>query len=133
MPLYVHSGLGFGAFAVGWVSGSRFAASFIGRFVGGAYSDRHGPKRAVLVGLMLAPVAGLLYLGSLGVATHSGASITILLTGRFILGAAESFVVMVASGSRLRRHDLGSRRLAPDLRVSPEDAGAGRVAIRFPR
>ena len=65
MPLYVNTGLGFGAFAVGLVAGSRSAASFLARFVGGAYSDRRGPKRAVLVGLTLAPIAGLLYLASL--------------------------------------------------------------------
>ena len=39
LPIYVHSGLGFGAFIVGLVAGTQFAASLISRPWAGHYSD----------------------------------------------------------------------------------------------
>ena len=65
LPLHVHQGLGLSTFVVGLVTGSQFAASLISRVWSGHYSDRRGAKRAVVVGLLTAVVAGLLYLVSL--------------------------------------------------------------------
>jgi MFS family permease len=68
LPLHVHQGLGLGTFVVGLVTGSQFAASLISRVWSGHYSDSRGSKRAVIVGLVMATGAGLLYLLSLLVA-----------------------------------------------------------------
>src|SRR4051812_27077117 len=65
LPLHVHRGLGLGAFVVGVVAGSQFAASLLSRVWAGHYADSRGAKGAVVTGLLVAIVAGLLYLLSL--------------------------------------------------------------------
>src|SRR6516165_4259144 len=65
LPLHVHQGLGFGTFIVGLVTGSQFGASLLSRMLAGHYADRRGPKRAVIIGLLAAIAAGLLYVLSL--------------------------------------------------------------------
>jgi len=88
-----NQGLGLSTFVVGLVTGSQFAASLISRVWSGHYSDRRGAKRAVVVGLLTAVVAGLLYLVSLRFVGTPWLSVTILLFGRALLGGAESFVI----------------------------------------
>src|SRR2546421_9011944 len=81
LPLHVHQGLGLSTFVVGLVTGSQFAASLISRVWSGHYADRRGAKRAVVVGLLTAVLAGLLYLLSLGFVGTSWLSATMLLFG----------------------------------------------------
>src|SRR3954468_2199192 len=93
LPLHVHQGLGLSTFVVGLVTGSQFVASLISRIWSGHYADRRGGKRAVIIGLLTAVAAGLLYLLSLAFVDKPGLSVTILLLGRGLLGGAESFVI----------------------------------------
>jgi MFS family permease len=93
LPLYVHRGLGFGTFPVGLVAGSQFAAAIISRVWAGRHADARGPKIAVMTGLMVAAVAGLIYLLSLEFANAPAISVTILLLGRALLGVGESFII----------------------------------------
>ena len=93
LPLHVHQGLGFGTFIVGLVTGSQFGASLLSRMLAGHYADRRGPKRAVIIGLLAAIAAGLLYVLSLHFAYAPKVSVTILLFGRALLGMAESFII----------------------------------------
>jgi MFS family permease len=93
LPLYVRQGLGFGPFAVGLVSGAQFAASLLSRFWSGRHSDHRGPKRAVVVGLFLAALAGVLYAASLPFLARPQISVGLLLLGRAVLGGAESFII----------------------------------------
>jgi MFS family permease len=93
LPLHVHNGLGLGTFLVGLVAGSQFAAALITRPWAGHYADGSGPKRAVVAGLIVAALSGLLYLLSLRFAGAPLTSATILLLGRLLLGAAESFII----------------------------------------
>src|SRR4051794_9005485 len=65
LPLHVHQTLGLGTFAVGLVAGSQFAAALVSRIWAGGYSGSHGPKQAVLVGLLLAGASGVVYFASL--------------------------------------------------------------------
>src|SRR3954452_24261548 len=65
LPLHVRNDLGFSPFVVGLVAGSQFAASLLSRVWAGRTCDGQGPKRAVMLGLIAAVAAGLLYLGSL--------------------------------------------------------------------
>jgi MFS family permease len=92
LPLYVRQNLGLSTFVVGLVSGSQFAASLICRIWSGQYSDSRGAKGAVVVGLIAAVGAGILYLVSLRFASTPKLSVTFLLAGRAMLGAAESFI-----------------------------------------
>jgi MFS family permease len=93
LPLHVHQDLGLSTFVVGLVTGSQFVASLISRVWSGHYADRNGSKRAVILGLLTAAVAGLLYLLSLIFVSTAWLSVVILLSGRALLGAAESFVI----------------------------------------
>ncbi|UQR65207.1 arabinose transporter [Bradyrhizobium sp. C-145] len=108
LPLHVHDGLGLGTFVVGLVAGSQFAASLISRPWAGHFSDRRGAKRGVIVGLLAAAASGLLYLASLGFAKVPLASVSILLLGRGLLGAAESFIITAAVSWGLALADAGS-------------------------
>lgn len=96
LPLHVHGGLGFGTFLVGLVAGSQFAAAIASRVWAGRQADASGPKRAVIAGLLIAAGAGLLYLLSLRFVATPALAVTILLTGRALLGVGESFIIVGA-------------------------------------
>ena len=93
LPLHVEGDLGFGTFVVGLVAGSQFAASLLSRIWAGSFSDRIGAKRAVITGLIAASFAGLLYWLSLAFTAVPTTSVGVLLLGRAVLGAAESFII----------------------------------------
>src|SRR3954453_15792332 len=93
LPLHGHQGLGLGTFAVGLVTGSQFAASLVSRFWSGHYADSRGAKRAVVAGLLAAAASGLLYLLSRACVARPATSVAVLLLGRGLLGAAESFII----------------------------------------
>lgn len=98
LPLHVHDGLGLSAFVVGLVAGAQFTAALLSRFGAGHTADSRGGKHAVLAGLVIAAVAGLFYLLSLRFTAVPVTSVTILLLGRALLGAAESFIITGALG-----------------------------------
>src|SRR2546425_10326296 len=93
LPLHVHRGLGLSTFIVGLVVGSQFAASLISRLWAGRHADSLGAKHAIVTGLVAAAAAGLLYLLSLRFVSEPAISVTILLLGRALLGAGESFII----------------------------------------
>lgn len=93
LPLHVNQGLGLGTFVVGLVTGSQFAAALISRIWSGRYADSRGAKRAVVAGLLAAAASGVLYLLSLQFVDAPVTSAAILLLGRALLGAAESFII----------------------------------------
>jgi MFS family permease len=93
LPLHVHQTLGFGTFAVGLVAGSQFGASLVSRFAAGHFADMQGSKQAVIIGLIAAAVAGVLYLLSVFLTGMPAVSLAILLVGRAMLGGAESFMI----------------------------------------
>ena len=98
LPLQVHEGLAMRTFVVGLVTGSQFVASLATRMWAGNFADTRGAKRAVVVGLLAASAAGLLYLLSLRVAQRPELSVAILLLGRALLGGGESFIITGALG-----------------------------------
>jgi MFS family permease len=93
LPLHVHNDLGLSAFVVGLVTGSQFGASLISRVWAGHYADSRGAKHAVVIGLLTATASGLLYLLSLRFVAAPWLSVSVLLVGRALLGAAESFII----------------------------------------
>jgi MFS family permease len=97
LPLHVHNGLGFGAVIVGFVAGGQIAASLISRVWSGQTCDNQGPKRAVMIGLAAATIAGLIYLLSLRFTAMPVLSVATLLAGRAVLGGAESFIITGAT------------------------------------
>lgn len=107
LPLHVHNGLGLGTFVVGLVAGSQFAASLISRPWAGHYADSRGAKLGVVVGLLAAAASGLVYLLSLAFNSPL-TSVAVLLAGRGLLGAAESFIITAAVSWGLALVDPGS-------------------------
>lgn len=103
IPLHVHQGLGLGTFAVGLVAGSQFAAAVLTRVWAGRHADIRGPKHAVIAGLVICFAAGLLYLLSLEFVSSAVLSATVLVLGRGLLGAGESFVITGAQAWALLR------------------------------
>jgi MFS family permease len=97
LPLHVHDGLGFGPIMVGVVAGFQFASALLARLWAGGVADRHGAKRAVMLGLAGAALAGALYWLSLLFTTAPIIGISVLLAGRAVLGAAESFMITGAT------------------------------------
>jgi MFS family permease len=93
IPLHVHNDLGMGSFAVGCVAGAQFAASLVSRIWSGSYSDKKGGRKAMILGLSIASFSGIFYLLSLLFVSKPVVSISILIVGRTILGAAESFII----------------------------------------
>jgi MFS family permease len=93
LPLYVHQRLGCSAFVVGIVVGGQFAMSLFTRVWAGHHVDTRGARQAVAIGLLLAVVSGLFYLLSLRFIGMSGISVAIILLGRALLGAGESFLM----------------------------------------
>jgi MFS family permease len=93
IPLHVHNDLGMGSFAVGCVAGAQFAASLVSRIWSGNYSDKKGGRKAMIAGLSIASFSGIFYLLSLLFVSEPVISISILIVGRTILGAAESFII----------------------------------------
>ena len=89
IPLHVHDGLGLSALTVGWIVGIQSFATILTRKFAGSYCDRRGPKRAMLLGLPLASLAGVLYLISTMI-SHLGLSLAVLIAGRLLMGPAES-------------------------------------------
>ena len=88
LPLHVHQGLGLGTFMVG-----SWRRCCLGCEWAGHYADSKGAKHALVTGLMVAAVAGLLYLVSLRFVSKPETSVVILLLGRALLGVAESFII----------------------------------------
>src|SRR3974377_1477623 len=93
LPLHVHQDLGLGTFLVGLVAGSQFGAAILSRVWAGRDPDTRGAKHAVIVGLIIAGAAGLLYFLSLSFTTRPAMSVAILLLGRALLGVGESFII----------------------------------------
>jgi MFS family permease len=76
--------------------------------MGGHFSDSRGAKRGVVIGLIAASASGLLYLASLAFTEAPLTSVAILLLGRGLLGAAESFIITAAVSWGLALADAGS-------------------------
>lgn len=93
LPLHVHLGLGFDSFVVGLVAGSQFATSLFSRVWAGHHADHKGAKHAVITGLLVVVLSGLLYLVSLYFIASPVLSVNCLLLGRAALGVAESFIM----------------------------------------
>jgi MFS family permease len=107
LSLQVHDVLGFDAVTAGWIVGLQSFATIATRQVAGSISDAHGPKRAVLVGLPLASLAGCAYAFSTFVPDRPVA-LAILIAGRLMLGFAESLFLTGCMAWGIAR--VGARR-----------------------
>jgi MFS family permease len=98
LPLHLHDTLGMGTLVIGLVVGAQFAAALLSRAWAGNFADMRGGKRAVMVGLLMAAVSGLVYLASLAFVAEPILSTWLLLAGRVLLALGESLIVTGALG-----------------------------------
>ena len=84
LPRYVTGPLDHGDVAVGVVVGAFAFTAVVGRPIGGRLADRRGRRPIVLCGLVLAALAGLLYLLPLGLAG--------IIAARLVLGVGDGWV-----------------------------------------
>jgi MFS family permease len=89
LPRYVRGPLGAGDLAVGVVIGAYAVTGLVGRPFAGRLADARGRRPAVVLGSLLAAVAGFLYLLPAGVPG--------LLAARLCLGAGEGMVFTAGS------------------------------------
>ncbi|AKU94703.1 Transporter, putative [Labilithrix luteola] len=91
IPLQVHRVLGFDTTIVGWVMAVESAVTLLTRRFAGRYSDRHGPKRAMTLGLAGAAASGVLYLAA-EIPKAGYGSLLFIVLGRVFMGYGESLI-----------------------------------------
>src|SRR5947208_6189777 len=91
LPHYVRGPLGSGNIAVGFVIGAFAFTGIIGRPLAGRLADSRGRRLAVVIGALLASLAGLLYFLPFGVPG--------LIFARLVLGAGEGTVFTAGATS----------------------------------
>eukprot|EP01132_Coremiostelium_polycephalum_P022322 gene22322-26487_t len=98
LPLHLHNTLGMDPLVVGVVIGAQFAGALLSRSWAGNFADMRGPKRAMLVGMLVAASSGLIYLASLAFVASPVVSVWVLLAGRVVLALGESLIVTGSMG-----------------------------------
>jgi MFS family permease len=93
LPLHLNQTLGMGTLVVGVVIGAQFAAALLSRAWAGNFADMRGPRRAMLLGMLVAASSGLLYLASLAFVDTPVLSVWVLLAGRVVLATGESLII----------------------------------------
>jgi MFS family permease len=92
LAVHLHDAMGFSPVLVGAVIGAQSLVTVVTRHASGTVCDRHGPRRAALIGLPLAAVAGLVMLpATIMLPPGNLLVVPLLLLARAMLGAAESF------------------------------------------
>ncbi|MEJ5112178.1 MFS transporter [Erwinia billingiae] len=98
LPGYVHNQLGYSSFMAGLIISLQYFATLISRPQSGRYADLLGPKKVVLVGLLLCGTSGLFTLLAVMYQATPLTSLILLAIGRIFLGLGES---LTATGSIL--------------------------------
>ncbi len=92
LPRYVHHTMGFGNVIVGVVIGLQSAGALITRHFAGTLCDLRGSRRSAALGLTACSVSGLVCM--LSTCFGHVAGLGILLVARFLLGLAESLLIV---------------------------------------
>lgn len=93
VPIYVHSTLGFGPVAVGWVIAMQSIGTLLTRHFAGVVSDTRGSKLAVISGAATCSFAAVLYSLSTPSLFGRPGGLGVLLLARLILGLGESLLI----------------------------------------
>ncbi|MBD1576797.1 MFS transporter [Vibrio sp. S11_S32] len=92
LPLYVNKVLGYSAFYVGLVVATESISTLLSRAYSGRFSDNHGPKKGMIVGLFLTVFAGLSCYLAFAFLVPGKASFAIIIFSRLIMGVGESLI-----------------------------------------
>jgi MFS family permease len=93
ISLYVHEQLGFGSVLVGTAVGIQFLSTLLTRGYAGRIADTQGPRPAMINGLWLCALSGLLYIATDWLPLTSEGRLGVMIIGRLILGYGQSLLV----------------------------------------
>src|SRR5205085_1565974 len=116
IPLFVHDWLGFDPIIVGIVIGAQAAATLLARPLAGGLADRRGTKAAVMVGALIAVLAGVFYFIATLLEFSPLASLAAIIAGRLALGLGDSLFL---TGAMAWGVQLGG----------PKNAGKGLMSV----
>ncbi|MGP9420381.1 MFS transporter [Ewingella sp. AOP9-I1-14] len=92
LPLYINESLGYSAFYVGLVVATESLSTLFSRAAAGRYSDNHGPRKGMVLGLSLTLLAGLLCLFSFGFIDSAKVALSVIIFSRILMGIGESLI-----------------------------------------
>jgi MFS family permease len=92
LPGYVNDDLGMGSLLAGVTISAQYVSTLLTRPLAGNIADRMGPKRAVVLGLAGCAISGLLTLIATSLEPWPIVSLSLLIIGRVVLGAAQGMV-----------------------------------------
>ncbi|WP_454725932.1 MULTISPECIES: arabinose transporter [Cupriavidus] len=98
LPLHLHETLGVDTLVIGMVIGLQFVVALLSRPWAGNLADLRGPRRAVILGCLLAAGSGLAYLASMAFIATPTTSVWIVALGRILLALGESLIATGALG-----------------------------------
>lgn len=93
LPRFVQSSLGFDSIMVGLVIGLQFLSTLLTRAYSGKITDTKGAKKSKMSGVILAVIAGIIYVLAVLFQAHPLLALVFLLLARIIHGVGESFLV----------------------------------------
>ena len=91
LPGFVHHNLGYSSFIAGIIISLQYFSTLISRPQSGRLADSIGPKKVVMLGLVLCGLSGVMTVIAAIVAGHPLLSLMLLAAGRICLGFGESF------------------------------------------
>ncbi|WP_353145743.1 MFS transporter [Chryseobacterium sp.] len=92
-PMFVRGKLGFDSMIVGLVIGLQSLSTLLTRAYSGKITDTRGAKRSKMSGVILAVLAGVVYILAVLFQANKWAALVFLLLARIIHGVGESFLV----------------------------------------
>lgn len=96
LPGFVQNTLGFDSIIVGLVIGLQSLSTLLTRAYSGKITDTGGAKKSKMSGVILAVIAGIMYVLAVLFQAHPLLALSFLLLARIIHGVGESFLVMGA-------------------------------------
>lgn len=91
LPGFVHHNLGYSSFIAGIIISLQYFSTLISRPQSGRLADSIGPKKVVMLGLVLCGMSGVMTIIAAIVAGRPMLSLVLLAAGRICLGFGESF------------------------------------------
>ena len=91
LPGFVHHNLGYSSFIAGIIISLQYFSTLISRPQSGRLADSIGPKKVVMLGLVLCGMSGVMTIIAAIVAGRPMLSLILLAAGRVCLGFGESF------------------------------------------
>ncbi|REC45310.1 MFS transporter [Chryseobacterium pennipullorum] len=93
LPRFVQDNLGFDSLMVGLVIGLQSLATLVTRAYSGKITDTKGAKKSKTSGVVLAVIAGIIYVSAVLFQVNPSLAIAFLLLARVIHGIGESFLI----------------------------------------